>query len=504
MALNDITFVKGRGGLGRALPGEDYISGFVAYTGSLPSGFTSSDRMHQVFSVEDAEDLGIVDDFSDETQATGSYLVTAVGADGDTIAFTVAEWDETVDIGTYEKVTADTTVANVATGIAAAINAGTSTHGYSATVNSATVTITAREGTGIFLNSGTPLVATITGTIAGTLTQFSGGVASLLANYHYHISEYFRIQPQGNLWVGLFAVPTTYDFAEVQEMQNYSGGKIRQFGVFIPEVTFATAKITALQTIIDTIDSEHKPCSALIAMDMKSLTLAQFSDLSGLDSEKVSHVSGQDGANEGYALFKGFGKSISCLGAALGAVSLAKVSEDIAWVSKFNLVDSDELDVVAFANGTLWTNSTVTTSLLTTLNNYRHIFLRKITGVTGTYFNDSHTCTLASSDYANIENNRAIDKAVRGIRTTLAPDLNSPLKLNSDGTLTDGTIAYFESQTGLPLEQMVRDGELSDFSVVIDPDQDVATTSTVIVAVTLVPIGVARNITVNIGFGLTA
>ena len=60
MALNDIKFIKGQGGLGRPLAGEDHISGYVQYytDGNLPSGFSPTDRIKQVFSLQEAEQLG--------------------------------------------------------------------------------------------------------------------------------------------------------------------------------------------------------------------------------------------------------------------------------------------------------------------------------------------------------------------------------------------------------------------------------------------------------------
>jgi hypothetical protein len=128
------------------------------------------------------------------------------------------------------------------------------------------------------------------------------------------------------------------------------------------------------------------------------------------------------------------------------------------------------------------------------------IFLKKHTGISGSYFNDSHTAITQTSDYAQIENNRTIDKAIRGINTSLLPSLNSPLQLNADGTLSETTIAYFESQAGVSLDAMVRDAEISAFEVTIDPAQDVLATSKIIIAVAIVINGVARYIEVPIGF----
>jgi hypothetical protein len=41
MALNNVSFVLGQGGLGRPLPGQDYISGLTFYGSTLPSGWSS-------------------------------------------------------------------------------------------------------------------------------------------------------------------------------------------------------------------------------------------------------------------------------------------------------------------------------------------------------------------------------------------------------------------------------------------------------------------------------
>lgn len=504
MALNDVVFVKGQGGLGRPLPGEDYISGFIFYTSSLPSGFSSNDRIKNVFSIQDAENLGITDTYSDETKATGTYLFTNAGATGDTVELKVLEYPTAtnptgnVSLGAYTRLSTDTTVTLLGASYAAAINAGTATHGYTATAATGTVTITAKAGLGIFLNSGTPISATIAGTIAGTITQFSGGAYSKLSQWHYHIAEYFRINPNGNLFVGMYAVPSTYDFSDVQTVQNYANGKIRQFAVFCDGTTYTSGKVQAAQTIATAIATDKKPAQILVTFDYSAATLSTLADLSALNSNNVSVVIGQDGLNLGYKIYKATGRSITNLGAVLGAVSLSKVSEDIAWISKFNLSDGNELETAAFANGVLF--SATTTALLTTLDNSRYIFLMKQIGYSGTFVNDSNCAILESSDYAYIENNRTIDKAIRLLRVAYLPDLASSLVLNSDGTLTDTTVAYFESLGNIALDQMIRDQELSAKSVVINPNQNVLTTSEVIVAVTLVRIGVARQIKINIKY----
>jgi hypothetical protein len=54
----DITFTKGQGGLARALPGEDHISGMVFFSATAPSGM-ALDTVQVVYSLADAVALGI-------------------------------------------------------------------------------------------------------------------------------------------------------------------------------------------------------------------------------------------------------------------------------------------------------------------------------------------------------------------------------------------------------------------------------------------------------------
>ena len=282
MGLNDIIFVKGKGGLGRPLAGEDFISGLLLYTATLPSGFTTTNRIKQFFSVADAEAAGIKADYSDGTSASGSYLVTAIGANGDTASINVTTVGGViVNLGTYTKVTGDSTVALVATAIAAVINAGTINHGFTASAATATVTIVAPKKNGIFLNTGTPIAVTIVGTIAGTITQFSGGAASKQAVWHYHIAEYFRIQPKGSLFVGFYAVPSTYTFSEITTIQNYANGKIRQIGVW-KDATYAVGDLTVIQNeVVTNCDANHKPISVIYAADISATSdLSTLTDLS--------------------------------------------------------------------------------------------------------------------------------------------------------------------------------------------------------------------------------
>jgi len=507
MSLPNITFLKGQGGLGRPLTGQDFISGLLFFTASLPSGFTSSARVKALYQPSDAIAAGINNDYSDATASTATYLFTNAGATGDKINISVVVIDAggnstTIDLGTYTRLSTDTTAAILAASVAAYINGGTFVHGWSAASPTATMTLTAPKKYGIFLNTGTPYVVTITGAIAGTLTQnVVAGVSSLQAVWYYHISEFFRFQPGGILYVGFYAIPGTYDFAEVTLMQNFSNGTIRQIGVYKDGAAFATADLTALDIVCKINDTAHKPISSVYVGNLAAVTdISTLTDLNLLSANKAMTCIAQDGGGHGNFLWKTTGKTISILGAQLGAIAFSKVSESIAWVAKFNMSNGTELEVLAFGNGVLFSNTSVSDSLLSSLNDKRYVFLRKFVGTSGSFFNDDHCAVVISSDYAYLDDNRVIDKAIRGIYASMLPSLNSPLKLNADGTLAETTVAYLEDQAGINLEQMIRDEELSAYACVINPAQNVLTTSKIIITVTLVKNGVARQIEVPIGF----
>ena len=444
-------------------------------------------------------------------------------------------------------------------GLVAAINANTATglkHGWTAVDSDPIITLTQPAKLGVANNAGSHIVfvernATDTAASAGgggTVVQFTSGVGSYFAIMHYQISEFFRMNPKGVLWVAIYA-QATYAGDEIRTVQDFAGGEIRQMSVYLSHETFAASHITVSQADLDTLEAEHKPCSLLIHSDMSGTTAAALTDISTLDSERVSAILGEDGdyhqpayvqtqaykagdkvafqgatyvakatiavASPGnnagpYDLTKWTklqlrltqinGFSISNIGATLGTASFASVHENIGWVSKFNLSDGLLLEEAGLATGELYKD--LSESLRDTLNDYHYIFIRKHQGLSGTWFTDSWTSTAATSDFAAIENVRTMDKAVRNVRTSVIPNLSGPLYLNEDGTLSEDTISIFENDSEKPLIDMDVAGEISAQQVVINPEQNVLATSKLNIGITIIPAGVAREISYDIGFAV--
>ena len=519
--LPNVTIVKGQGGLGRTLAGTDHYSGIIFYAGTSfsdtlkPLGFRGSvatSCMQKITSLADAVALGVLSDFSDETKASAALEITHIGASGDTIHLTLPLWNGNVlDLGVYTSA-GGLTVDTEATAIAAFINSGTSNHGCTAVVNGsdlAQVDVTVNKGLGIFPNTKSLTAVYNAGTaLAVTVGAFSGGVASKLYQYWYQISEYFRIQPNGVLWVYFANVPSTLNFNEVYDLQVFAQGAIRKLGIFANGIAAIT---TVTQADLNSIGAKMNQCATanipywnvLYSCDiMATTTITNLVDTHTLTNDGLSTIIAMSLSGVAFDIYNQSGKSVNALGTALGTVSLALTGQSIAWVSQFNISDGTECEKIGYANGQDY--YVVGTSAQGLLDGMKYIFLRKFDGIiSGSYWSNDVCNTLSTSDYAFLSDNTVIQKAILYARTALIPQLNAPLTLNSDGTLQNTTIAYFEGLCRTQLEQMVRAGEISAYSVVVPANQNVLSTSTLVVNITIIKNGIARNITVNIGFGLS-
>lgn len=317
---------------------------------------------------------------------------------------------------------------------------------------------------------------------------------------HYHVSEFFRINPGAKLFIAIYDEPEgELTFSEIESVQNFAEGKIRNVGVWCKKA-FGTALMILIQGICNSLELNNKPVSAvLFAADLKGVATSALTTLrNGVVAPKVSGVLGQDGAGRGAGLYTAAGYSITALGAMLGAVSKAKVSECIGWVDKFPM-NEVELDVPAFANGDLVKN--LSQSVIDAVDAKGYLFLLKYDSDGQVYINDSHTAIGLDNDFAYIEANRTMDKAIRQVRKALLPQLNGPVKVDpQSGKLAPEYTTHIENLGDRALEQMERDGELSGYKTFVNPDQDVLSTSVISVSIVNVPVGVSRRFDVKVSY----
>lgn len=320
---------------------------------------------------------------------------------------------------------------------------------------------------------------------------------------HYHLSELYRINPAVSLYVGIFEKPQgdNMTFAEIKTVQNFADGRIRQIGVWCGDRVPSEDDLTAIQGQADTLEAQGAELSVVYAP--KVANVKQISTkLAGGGKCRVSVVIGQAGSGTGAELYKDKANaakaSVSGLGVVLGLISKAKVHQCIAWVKEF----PTGISLPAFGDGTLLRD--MDKALVEQLDTARYLFFVTQQGQSGSYMNDSHTMDSAISDYASIESVRTMDKGARGVRAYLIPELGGNVYVDADtGKLASYTVAHLETVAGHALEDMEKAGELSGYKAEIDPDQDVAASSTVDIVLKKVAVPVMRHVRIKIGFAKT-
>lgn len=314
---------------------------------------------------------------------------------------------------------------------------------------------------------------------------------------HYQLEEVFRINPSITLYMGLFSKPESMTFQEMKKVQNYAEGAIRQMAIWNGDTAPTADNIVKLEAVADSLDTENAPLSTLYAP-----LVSNYKNLPNnlaTSNPRVSVVIAQAGSGTGAELYKSKDNktkaTVSAIGVALGTLSKAAVHQCIAWVKNF----PSGISMPALGDGTLV--RTIDKGELEKLDTNRYLFLNNVVGVAGSYWNDSHTMDSPTSDYAAIESVRTMDKAVRGIRTYLTPELGGNVYIDPDtGKLQSYTVSHLETTANIPLEEMEKAGELSGYKAEIDAEQDVLSTSTIEVTIKNVPVGVVRKFKVKIGF----
>jgi len=434
--LPNTYFTKTSGGLGKSLPSEDPISGLVFYNNTIPAKWSTN-------STGDCN-----------WATTTNYVIGDIVYESITKLFYIALTDHTSSTFATDLANGDWEI---------------------------------KKGENIKL-------------IRRILDLEKLGILENSVNHSvefYQVSEFFRLNTDGYLYLSINPIPVSWNFSEVYDLQNEVEGKIRQIGVF-NTIPFATTEITALQLIADQLSVEYMPVQLLYTADFVPVTdITTLTSLRTLQAPKVSIIIGMDGSGDGYSLYQTKGYSICDIGAALGALSLVLVNESIASPELINFA-SAELDLPLLGNGDRVKD--ISTTNLDELYDKGYLFYKKFKGQVGTYLIDTLTCTDELSDYFDIQNNRTMDKAIRGVRRFLFPKLHSKIKLADDGTLSPLVISLFKDIASTPLQKMKTDTEISNFIVEIDKNQKVLETSTIEINIRILPYGTTRYIDITIGF----
>lgn len=465
--MSQLNISRGTSSNGRSAPGFSYYSGGMFY-GTAPTGWTSYThplfssviiKAKQILSTTGATNAGILPN-TDNVSNTYTSLCT-IGTIGNIINISalvpISGGTQIVQIVTNFSLTG-ATLALQGAAIAAAINANTFLTGFSATFATATLTLIAPTSFGVYFNTTSPYTLSATGTspfVFGVLALGVSGTASVFADAYYQISEYYRINPTGNLWVGF--ISSSSSFQEILALQLASGNLLRQMWIADHDASRGLAAnliatVTSIQSIISLISNTspveivYRP-NIVAVVDLSTMPNGQT--ISATNNIQV--LISQDGNAQGNLLFLSAGYSISNLGAKLGTLSASRISSnDAQAIQQNNVSDGIENNIPAFSNGQLLSvisvslNQQLFGNTSGNLSGYCYVGFNTFPGVqSGTFFSGNSMFVSSSSDYAFMNDNRVWDQITRIIIQAYTPVVNSEIEFNADGvTLSDGSNAY--------------------------------------------------------------
>ena len=313
-----------------------------------------------------------------------------------------------------------------------------------------------------------------------------------------HISEFYRMFPNGTLYLMLYSGDMEDAFAEqyAKKLIIDANGEIRILGIAntpaaateeylngFPEDVFGSIQLG--QQLYDWAFSTFRPCQIILegrdfnaanaasALDLRNITISN----QVLEAFKVSVCIAQDWKfADGLDAIR---KKMADLGTMLGSIAKKAVNENIGEVEGGNLVDTtnNKWLVAGLSN-----HQTIAgwDSQLEALDSKGYIFAISYTGIAGYYWNNDHTCTPIKKDkdgYFNeytISYGRVHDKAVRDLRTCLLPKVKSTQPVDPDtGKLPQALVTYFERLADDDVfNAMAAEGLITAGKTTVDPESD--------------------------------
>ena len=349
---------------------------------------------------------------------------------------------------------------------------------------------------------------------------------------YYHIKHFFTLAGgSGRLFI-MFA-DCSQNWNALIDMQKASNGIISQFGVWTEKSLwkkmdeassqYSIALVGDLQSVAeDMANNYNAPASILLCANSAQIETGSgkqdtvvWSEIPTcvINARYVTVLLGQGMDSEVSKMQMALDSKtpVGTVGAALGCLVRAAVSESIGWVEQFDLINYfPDIEFgfgdVSIADGQLKSTtkySSLSSSQLDTLEELGYVFLVKYAGLEGhVYFSGDTTCS--NGDYRTVSRNRTINKSRRLVRTALLPYVNSPVKVDpKTGQLSAAKITEFTNLVTSVLESMVNANELSGIgSVVIPANQNILQNDTLLIHYTVIPVGTAKTIKVTEGLTL--
>jgi len=137
---------------------------------------------------------------------------------------------------------------------------------------------------------------------------------------------------------------------------------------------------------------------------------------------------------------------------------------------------------------------------ITSLDQAGFITFRQYIGYNGFYITNGRIKAEPTSDFQYVETRRVMDQICRNSRMAALKFMQGELEINTDGTIKPNSLSNMEANLQAPLDQMVLDKQVSSGSITIPLNQNVLSTSKLQVKIRAIPIGIMREIDLDIGY----
>lgn len=352
-------------------------------------------------------------------------------------------------------------------------------------------------------------------------------LANLVAVYH-HISEFFRLNPTGELHIMLVAqntsmedmVDATNDY--LAKVLRDGNGVIRKAGVVLnPDGDYTSttsngldadvlAAIPKAQALADAEFAADRPINNIVIEGREfNGTVGDAQDLTAITGGPYRDVTVCIGQDYTFASSNALYNDMACVGAYLGLATNKEASECFAQaIDDFNLTDTATSRFLSAYLSNHLPLSNLASNDITALHNKGYVFTRTFANYDGVYFNQSHVCAPATDDYNASELRDVMNRAVRLTRPVLIPYINSTqFKVETTGRIQRAIAASIEAEIEQALTAMADDVSEVNY-IIVDPTKNESGTdypsflsdSTLRVLIGLLPKGKANTITVQIGY----
>ncbi len=319
-------------------------------------------------------------------------------------------------------------------------------------------------------------------------------------NAYKQVSDFYKVAGDGaELWVMVAAKTETMedicdaanDYAKL--LLDAAGGSIRLLGVCrVPDALFVPtyvggidddvlAALANLEALAESRAGLMEPFVGIVEGRDFQGDAGAIEDLKGLGFNRVAGVVCGDKADNSAGV-----------GLLLGRLAADHV------MRKPGRVKTGAIPIAAgyFSDGTK-----VTRGVADTLDTKGWIVMTPYPQRSGLYWGVDNTCSSADDDFSTIVNRRVIDKAMLVAYDTYITEIMDEIALDEDGKLDPGVVKYYEGKiTNAINNLMTGNGEISSMSAFIDPAQNILSTGKLVVKLSIVPVGYAKTIQVNLGF----